>query len=118
VDVTVKPFEELLDDVRPPTEASGVRVIGELPDGSLVIDVDHADDDAGELDDAPPYDGRRRGAQKRYGNAREFRCAADLRAHSKVLGFERYLCSSTGPSYRLVGFCPRSAHSRPPPSLI
>jgi hypothetical protein len=40
----------------PATEASGVRVIGELPDGSLVIDVDQADDDTGDLDDARQHD--------------------------------------------------------------
>jgi hypothetical protein len=40
----------------PRIEASGVRVIGELPDGSLVIDVDQADDDTGDLDDARQHD--------------------------------------------------------------
>lgn len=75
VDVTVRPFEQLLEDVtggsradyrrsigderaddlpraieathhnRPGGEPSGVRVLGELPDGSLVIDGELADDD-------------------------------------------------------------------------
>ena len=76
VDVTVRPFEQLMGDITggsrdayrraigderagemfsieaephqhggPPTEPSGVRVLGELADGSLLIDGELADDD-------------------------------------------------------------------------
>lgn len=40
----------------PPTEPTGVRVLGETFDGSLVIDVDQADDDADETTEAQAHD--------------------------------------------------------------